>query len=406
MCRRPWNLIRVMPAQGEMTVDTADRAAAAADVVVVGAGAVGLAVAWSAARRGMRVVVLEASEPGAGASGVAAGMLAPVTEADFGEDELIALNLAAARAWPAFARALEARSGYAIGYRTTGTLSVAVDRDEAELLHRLHDLQRELALEAEWLSPRACRRLEPGLAPRIAGGILAPGDHQVSPRALTAALAVAVAADGGQVRPETRVQGIETGAQGVEVVFDGGERLTAPAVVLATGAESARIEVPEAARVPVRPVKGQILRLRARRGAALPAQRVVRTPEVYAVPRADGRLVVGATVEEQGFDVAVTAGGVLELLRRAYEALPGIAELELVEARAGLRPAAPDNGPVVGATDVPGLVWATGHGRNGILLAPITGEAVAALLCGAEPPAQIAPFSPRRFSPTATEAVP
>ena len=407
MCRRPWNLIRVMPAQGEMTVDTADRAAATADVVVVGAGAIGLAVGWSAVRRGMRVIVLEASEPGAGASGVAAGMLAPVTEADFGEDDLIALNVAAARGWPAFARELESRSGLATGYRTTGTLTVAVDRDEAELLHRLHDLQRELALEAEWLPPRACRRAEPGLAPGIAGGILAPGDHQVSPRALTAALSAAVAAGGGEVRAGSRVQAVEAGSQGVEaVVLESGERLAASAVVLATGAESARLEVPEAARVPVRPVKGQILRLRARAGSPLPARRVVRTPEVYAVPREDGRLVVGATVEEQGFDVSVTAGGVLELLRRAYDALPGISELELVEARAGLRPAAPDNGPVVGETDVPGLIWATGHWRNGILLAPITGEAVAALLTGAEPPAAIAPFSPRRFSRAPTEAVP
>jgi glycine oxidase len=149
-------------------------------------------------------------------------------------------------------------------------------------------------------------------------------------------------------------------------------------------------------------VTGQILRLRSREGAPLPA-RVIRTPEVYAVPREDGRLVVGATVEEQGFDVSVTAGGVLELLRRAYEALPGIAELELLEARAGLRPAAPDNGPVVGESPVAGLVWATGHWRNGILLAPITGEAVAALLTGAATAPELAPFSPRRFTPAPAE---
>jgi glycine oxidase len=393
-----------MPAQGEMTVDTADRAAHTADVVVVGAGAVGLAAAWSAARRGLRVVAVEASAPGAGASGVAAGMLAPVTEADFGEDDLIELHLAGARMWPAFARELEQASGMAVGYRTTGTLSVAVDRDEAEVLRRLHELQRELGLDAEWLAPRACRRLEPGLAPRIAGGILAPGDHQVSPRALIAALAAALVAAGGEVRPGMRVSGVETGAGAVQgVVLENGDRLTARAVVLATGAESALLELPEAARVPVRPVKGQILRLRARDLAPLPATRVIRTPEVYAVPREDGRLVVGATMEEQGFDVSVTAGGVLELLRRAYDALPGIAELELVEARAGLRPAAPDNGPVVGESDVPGLVWATGHWRNGILLAPVTGAAVAALLAGAEPPAELTPYSPHRFSAAPTE---
>jgi glycine oxidase len=347
----------------------------------------------------VRVVVLEASEPGAGASGVAAGMLAPVTEADFGEDDLLALNLIGARAWPACARRVESESGIRVGYRSTGTLTVAVDRDEAEVLRRMHKLQRELGLESEWVGARECRRLEPGLAPRVAGGILASGDHQVSPRALTRALECAVTGAGAEVRHGVRVLAVEAGPDGVEGVrLEDGEYLAARSVVLAAGAESGRLDVPATARVPVRPVKGQILRLQAREDAPLPATRVIRTPEVYAVPRHDGRLVVGATVEERGFDVSVTAGGVLELLRRAYEALPGIFELELAEARAGLRPATPDNGPIVGETAVPGLVWATGHWRNGILLAPVTGEAVAALLTGHEPPQEFAPFSPRRFA--------
>jgi glycine oxidase len=393
-----------MPAQGEMTATGPEKGAAAADVVVVGAGVVGLAAAWSAARRGLRVLVLEASAPGAGASGVAAGMLAPVTEADFGEPELVELTVAAARGWPRFARELEAAAGARVGYRETGTLTVAVDRDEVAVLRRLHELQGELGLDAEWLGGSACRRLEPGLAPRVAGGILAPGDHQVSPRALVAALATAVGRAGGEIRHGVRVRGLECRGGAVDaVVLADGTRLPARAVVLAAGAESGRLEVPEAARVPVRPVKGQILRLRAGASAPLPATRVIRTPEVYAVPRADGRLVVGATMEERGFDTSVTAGGVLELLRRAYEALPGISELELVEARAGLRPAATDNGPIVGPAPVPGLVWATGHWRHGILLAPITGEAVAAALAGADPPAQTLPFTPARFARAAAQ---
>ena len=387
-----------------MTAMGPEKGAAAADVVVVGAGVVGLAAAWSAVRRGLRVLVLEASAPGAGASGVAAGMLASVTEADFGEPDLIELNVAAARGWPPFAADLEAAAGAGIGYRETGTLTVAVDRDEADVLRRLHELQAELGLDAQWLTGSACRRLEPGLSPRVTAGILAPGDHQVSPRALIAALVTAVGRAGGELRHGVPVRGLDCGEHGVDaVVLEDGTRLPARAVVLAAGAESAGLEVPDAARISVRPVKGQILRLRAGAAAPLPATRVIRTPEVYAVPRGDGRLVVGATMEERGFDTSVTAGGVLELLRRAYEALPGIAELELVEARAGLRPAATDNGPVIGPSAVPGLVWATGHWRHGILLAPITGEAVAAALAGEEPPARTLPFSPARFARAAAE---
>ena len=169
--------------------------------------------------------------------------------------------------------------------------------------------------------------------------------------------------------------------------------------MIAAGAESGTLAgLPAHARVPVRPVKGQILRLRAQAPVTLPARRVIRTPEVYAVPRDDGELVVGATVEERGWDRAVTAGGVLELLRRAYEALPGVVELELVEAAAGLRPGTPDNGPIVGESDVRGLWWATGHWRNGILLAPLTAEAVAGSLAGEEPPEEFAPFGPQRFA--------
>jgi glycine oxidase len=232
----------------------------------------------------------------------------------------------------------------------------------------------------------------------VAGGILAPADHQVAPRALIAALASAFTAAGGELRRGARMVGLETGPGGVEaVLLEGGERLPASAVVLATGAESGRLDVPQAARVPVRPVKGQIVRLHARAGAPLPAARVIRTPEVYAVPRADGGLVVGATVEEQGFDATVTAEGTYRLLEAAFEVVPEVMELELVAGRAGLRPGSPDNAPLIGTT-ADGVLVATGHHRNGVLLAPVTAAAVADLLSGAEPPDALRPFAPDRFA--------
>jgi glycine oxidase len=376
------------------------RESEAHDLVVIGAGVIGLAIAWRAAGRGLRTVVLEADEPAAGATGVAAGMLAPVTEADFGEESLLSLNLASARLYPDFVAELETASGRETGYRRTGALNVAVDRDQAEELGRLHELQRSLGLEARWLSARDCRALEPSLSTHIVGGIEAPGDHQVSPRLLANALRAALGREGGSVRPRTRADSIAVEAgETAGVVLESGETLSARTVVVAAGARSAAIGVPAGAAVPVRPVKGQILRLRGEPGSPPIVSRIVRTPEVYAVPRANGRLVVGATVEERGFDAAVTAGGVLELLRTAYEALPGITELELVEASAGHRPATPDNEPVIGESALPGLVWATGHWRNGVLLAPLTADAVVGLITEGELPADLRAYTPMRFAP-------
>jgi glycine oxidase len=346
-------------------------------VAVVGAGIVGLACAWRAAQRGLSVVVVDRGAAGSGASSAAAGMLAPVTEAEFGEEALLRLNLAGAAAWPAFAAELAERSGLATGYRECGALVVATDRDDLDEVRRLHAFQRSLGLDAEWLGGRDCRRLEPGLSPRVGGGVLAPHDHQTDPRATLAALRAALEHEGGTV-----VEGVE--------VSDLGE-LRAEHVVVAAGAWSASL-APDAP--PVRPVKGQILRLR---GSGL-ASRIVRTPRCYVVPRDGGEVVIGATVEERGFDSAVTAGGVHRLLEAAWEALPDIEERELVETAASFRPGTPDNAPVVGRIDPDGPVWATGHHRNGILLAPITATAVAALLTGGEPPGELAAFAPDRFA--------
>jgi glycine oxidase len=301
------------------------------------------------------VVVLERGRPGCGASSVAAGMLAPVTEADFGEDELLRLNLESAAMWPTFADELEEATGMRTGYRADGALAVAVDRDDAEELRRLHELQRTLGLDSEWLIPSAARAAEPGLAPRIAGAIDAPGEAQVDPVAVCAALVRAFEQAGGRIeRADVRSL----------------DEVDAERVVLAAGAWSAQI-----ADVRVHPVKGQLLHLRTRQGAAPLARRIIRTPRCYVVPRADGRVVVGATSEEKGFDTTVDAGAVHRLLEAAWEVLPDVWELEFVEVLAGLRPATPDNRPLIGRADER-IIHATGHYRNGVLLAPLTANRV------------------------------
>ncbi len=351
------------------------------DAVVLGAGVVGLSCAWRLAQRGARVVLVERERGLAGATRVAAGMLAPVGELAFGEPELLKLTLEAAELYPGFVAEVEAASGRPTGYTACGALHVALDRDEAAELRRVHELQRSLGLGAEWLPPRRCRELEPGLTPSFNGGVHAPGEAAVDPRALAAALASACDTAGVESRWGAEVtEGLFDGERLAGVRTAGAGELRAPAVVLATGAWSGRAEwLPEHACPPVRPVKGQVLELRARARAA-PCTRIVASERVYLVPRPDGRLIVGATVEEQGFDTAPTAGGVHELLREAYRLLPEVAEMELVEATAGLRPGTPDNLPRVGRAPLDGLIWATGHYRNGILLAPLTANAVAELL--------------------------
>jgi glycine oxidase len=362
------------------------------DAVVIGAGMIGLACAWRARRRGLSVLVVDrAAAPGAGASGVAAGMLAPVTEADFGEEGPLRVNLAGRDRWSAFAAELEEQSGLPTGYRDSGALVVAADRDDAEALRRLHDFQRSLGLEADWLPASRCRRLEPGLSPRIAGGILAPQDGSADPRATVAALAEVVE----ELALGTEVEAIEHDGARVTGVRTPAGVIDCEHVVVAAGAWSAALAPGEA--LPVRPVKGQILELRARGAMPDPLERVVRTPRCYLVARGDGRVVLGATVEEQGFDTAVTADGVYRLLEAAWEVLPEVGELELVAARAGLRPGTPDNTPLVGPGEPEGLVWATGHWRNGVLLAPLTGDAVAGLLAGEPLSEKLAPLAPGRF---------
>jgi glycine oxidase len=376
------------------------------DVVVVGGGAIGLASAWRLAQRGAAVTVVD-PEPGGGASGVAAGMLAPITEARLGEEALLRLNLASWSLWErGFAAEVEGAAGAGIGYRADGTLVAALDADDRIALDELAARHRAMGLDVTSLRGRQVRGLEPGLAPGVRAAFLAPGERSVDAPALVEALRRAATAVGvGFVAAAVeRIATAPTGDRVVGVaVADGAtpRQIDAATVVLAAGCRSADIAgLPDAARPPVRPVRGEILTLRQPPGPPVVTHTVrglVHGFTVYLVPRAGGRLVVGATVQERGWDTRVTAGGSYELLRDALALVPGLDDAELVAVRAGLRPGTPDDLPMIGRSAAQGLVVATGHFRNGILLTPITAEAVAAAVAGDPLPPEVGACDPRRF---------
>ena len=363
---------------------------------------VGLAVGWRLAEAGERVVVFEKGRAGRSTSWQAAGMLAPDAEIGFEELKLYALSRESLRRWPAFADELEAASGQDVDLRTEGTFVVADDPDSAAALRRLYDFQQEQGLDVEWLSPEAALEREPFLAPRLAAAVFTPADYQVDNRRLVEALRTAFEAAGGTLREETPVAAVHPGAEdgperpAVTAERDDGttERVEARAVVVAAGVGTRNIDGLEA--IPaVRPVKGQMIELKAARPFAL--DHVVRGPDAYLAPKSDGRLLVGATSEERGFDTRVTAGGLFELLEGARDVVPGVDELEVTGTWAGLRPAARDNAPLLGESGLPGVVMATGHYRHGVLLTPATADEIARLVLDGETSRWIAPFSPVRF---------
>ncbi|HEX7105362.1 MAG TPA: glycine oxidase ThiO, partial [Acidothermaceae bacterium] len=324
---------------------------------------------------------------------------APVTEVHYGEEALLALNLASARRYPSFVAELEESSGATVGYRPCGTLAVAFDADDKAALNELQRYQESLGLKSQPLTSRECRAIEPLLAPSVRGGLLVAGDHQVDNRRLVDALLIAC--DRAGVVVERATAG--------EIVIErdaavGVDHLRAATTVLAAGCWSGDLKgLPPEVAPPVRPVKGQILRLRddvAHPLISRNVRAVVRGRPIYLVPRETGEVVLGATMEEQGFDQTVTVGAVSELLSDARELLPGVSELALVESAAGLRPGSPDNAPMIGPTGLPGLAAATGHYRNGILLTPTTADLVADFLVSGQIPEAHAAFDPRRFART------
>jgi len=378
-----------------------------ADVLVIGGGVIGLAIAWRAAQRGLRVVLADPA-PGAGASYAAAGMLTPVAEAAYAERELFDLGSASLGLYPDFVAELTDVTGLNVGFRRSGTLQVAFDADDMAMLAEHALLRESFGVPTQRLTGRECRRAEPMLGP-VFGGLLVDDDASVDPRLLAAAL-LAAARKAGVVHLPVRAVRLRAGAGRAEGAdLADGSAVTAGQVVLSAGWASATLDgLPAAAALPLRAVKGQTIRLRPTpatlAGSTSPSllhrtvRAFVRGSPVYLVPREDGELVVGATQEELGADTTVTAGGVWQLLRDARALVPGITELELAETVAGLRPGTPDNAPVLGPSELPGLVFATGHFRGGVLLAPVTADLITDFLRTGTMSETASPFSAQRFS--------
>lgn len=364
---------------------------------IVGAGVNGLAIAWQLARHGCTVDVYERGRIGQGASWAAAGMLAPGAEAEPGEDAVTAAGRQALDLWPAFARDLQQASGIDPELRTDGLMIAATNRDEAEQLRHDHSFLQQQGVPAEWLSGAEARRREPYLRAGLPGALFSPNDGQANNRQLVRALAAAARAAGARIHEQTPVDALDTAQGRAAGLIVQGARVPADAVVLCAGAWGREIDgVPTAAQAPIRPIKGQMLSLRMDPDQPL-LHHVLWAPKVYLVPRRDGQLLIGATVEEKGFEDAMTAGGVFALLEAAWRAIPAIEELPIAEMWAGHRPGSRDDAPVLGATPVDGLYLANGHHRNGILMTPLSGQAVAAEILTGRRHDSLAAFRVERF---------
>jgi glycine oxidase len=372
-------------------------------VIIVGGGVIGLSIGWQLAKVGCGVSIYERNYAGRSASWSAAGMLAPLAEVHFEEKALLQLGNLSLQLYPEWVEALEADSGMSVGYRTEGTLIVGLDQDDARELKHLYESQQFLNLPCKWLTGTEAREIEPLLSPKVTAAIFSPSDHQVDNRLMVEALILAYRRAGGNLYENMPVEKIEIRDAKARGVWVEGVLAKGDIIVLAAGCWSNEIEgLPGIVKPPLRPVKGQILALQMEAGVIL--QKVIRTirakylTDVYLAPKNDARLVIGATNEEMGFDTRLTAGGLFELLRGAWEAVPGVYDLPIVETWTGLRPGSRDNAPILGETAVENLVMATGHYRNGILLAPVTAREIASLVLTGQTSEVIAPFQLSRFT--------
>ena len=371
-------------------------------VIIVGGGVIGLSIGWQLAKAGCGVSIYERDYAGRSASWSAAGMLAPLAEVHFEEKALLQLGSLSLQMYPEWVETLESDSRTSVGYRTEGTLIVGIERDDARELEHVYESQQFLNLPCKWLSGGEAREIEPLLSPKVTAAISSPSDHQVDNRLMVDALIAAYQRAGGSLYENTPVEKVEIRDAKASGVWVDGVLEQGDVIVLAAGCWSNEIEgLPAVVKPPLRPIKGQILALQMEAGVIL--EKVIRTTrakyptDVYLVPKDDGRLVIGATCEEMGFDTRLTAGGLFELLRGAWEAVPGVYDLPVIETWTGLRPGSRDNAPILGETAVENLVMATGHYRNGILLAPVTAREITSLVLTGQTSEVIAPFQLSRF---------
>jgi glycine oxidase len=367
-------------------------------IAIIGGGVIGLGIAWQLARRGAPALLFERDSVGQAASWSAAGMLAPLSEVGFEEEDFLHLGRNSLHLYPQFLDELKKDSGLEVPLDTRGTLLVGLDRDDAERLRRLFEFRMQLGLPVEWLSGGGAREIEPLISPRVSSAIWIPDDHQIDNRLLTGALKTAFVKCGGALHENLPVREISTDNGRVTGLRTDGGFVAAAQIVIAAGCWSKQFEgIPKELLPPVRPVKGQIITLRADDSFAL--SHVVRAPDAYLLPKDDGRVILGASEEEMGFDTTITAGPVYKLLERGWEAIPAIYDLVVDEMEAGLRPGSRDHDPIVGETPIDGLYYATGHYRHGILLAPSTAYEMRDLLLDAKSSQLFAPFKPVRFMP-------
>ncbi len=362
-------------------------------VVVVGAGIVGCAIAYELARRGVHVRVIDRREVGQGATQASAGVLAPYIEAH-DRRPLLDLTTRSLDLYDEFVARIVEDSGVAVQYVRTGTLEVAAGPDDLPRLEGIRAACVERGIGAELFDADAVRGVEPQLAPAVQGGLVVEAHGFIGASELTAALRRAAAAHGVSFQTSSAVTRIVGNGAGIRVET-AGDAFACASAVMAAGSWSGRVEIGGASPVPIRPVRGQLLHLG---WPAAPLKRVVWAPDCYLVPWSDGSVLAGATSEEVGFDERATVAGVRELMNAAQRVTPGVGNASFREARVGLRPATPDELPVIGpSAAVPGLVYACGHFRNGILLAPLTATLVADLMVDQRLDDALDVTSPSRF---------